>query len=280
MIIDFHTHVFSPRLREHRSEYLSRDPCFQLLYASPKAKMATAEDLITSMDKEGVDMSVALNIGWVDHALCVETNNYILEAIARYPQRLVGFCAIQPSAGELAIYEMERCAQAGAKGIGELRPDTQGFSLADQKVMEMVAEAAKRLGLIILFHASEPVGHEYQGKGHVTPEQLYGFISRFPGLSVVCAHWGGGLPFYALMPEVASALDSTCFDTAATPFLYRPQIFKHMVEIIGAEKILFGSDYPLLSPGRIISQLRSLNLAPEVNEAILSKNAQRLLVVR
>lgn len=277
MIIDFHTHIFSPALRERRSEYLARDACFNLLYSSPRATIATAEDLVSSMDQEDVDVSVALNFGWADHELCVETNSYILDTVARYPKRVVGFCAIQPLAGDKAIYEMERCARAGARGIGELRPDAQGYSLTDKQAMGDLVEAARRLGMIILLHSSEPVGHEYKGKGLVAPEQLYGFVKAFPGASVVCAHWGGGLPFYALMPEVASALQHTYFDTAASPLLYRPEIFRHVAEIIGADRILFGSDYPLLSLRRYLSQLRSLNLSAEVIDAVLGGNARRLL---
>jgi predicted TIM-barrel fold metal-dependent hydrolase len=277
VIIDFHTHIFPSRLRESRAEYLERDPLFAHLYADPKAKMATAEELIASMDREGIDVSVALNIGWGTHKLCVETNDYIMEAAARYPRRLIGFGAIQPKAGAAAIAEIERCARGGLRGIGEMRPDIQGFDLDDGAIMEPVMEAAGRYGLLFLTHASEPVGHIYPGKGSLTPDVLCRFISRFPEAPIVCAHWGGGLPFYALMPEVASALAKVYFDTAATPFLYRPQIFKHVAEIAGIDKILFGSDNPLLSPGRIIRQLRSAGLGEKAEDLILGGNARRLL---
>jgi hypothetical protein len=277
VIIDFHTHIFSPRLRDNRTDYLGRDPCFDILYSNPKARLATAEELIASMDEEGIDISIILNIGWTDHELCLETNDYIMEAASRYPDRLVGFCAIQPKAGDEAIAELERCAKVGMRGIGEMRPDIQGFDLGDEALMGPVVEAAKRHGLILLTHSSEPVGHEYSGKGSVTPNILYRFISRFPQLPIVCAHWGGGLPFYALMPEVAKALESVFFDTAATPFLYRPEIFEHVARIVGVDKILFGSDYPLISQGRIIKQLRSLDLGEEDEALILGGNAKRLL---
>jgi uncharacterized protein len=135
VIIDFHTHIFPSWLRESRDEYIQLDPCFSLLYSQPKARMATAEELVASMDEAGIDLSVALNIGWVSHELCVKTNDYILDSMARYPARLSGFCAIQPQAGDAAIAELERCAEAGAAGIGELRPDVQGFDLADKATM-------------------------------------------------------------------------------------------------------------------------------------------------
>ncbi len=277
VIIDFHTHVVPPQIRERRAEYVGRDACFSLLYSQPKAKLATAEEIIAGMDECGVDKSVILNLGWGSHELCVETNDYILEAAARYPQRLIGFCVIQPLAGDRAVKELERCARNGAKGIGEMRPDVQEFDLRDNAVMKPIVEAAIEHDFIFLVHASEPVGHQYFGKGNITPDIIYPFITRFPDLKLVCAHWGGGLPFYALMPEVAEAFANTFFDTAATPFLYRPQIFKHVADIMGSEKILFGSDSPLLSPKRIMDQLELVDLSQQDKVKILGGNAQRLL---
>jgi predicted TIM-barrel fold metal-dependent hydrolase len=277
VIIDFHTHIFPPWLKERRDEYIKRDACFSLLYSQPKARLATAEELIASMDEAGIDLSVALNAGWVSHELCVETNDYILDSVSRYPRRLVGFCAIQPGAGDAAIAEIERCAGAGAKGIGELRSDVQAFDLTDKRTMKPVVDAALKHDLILLTHSSEPVGHEYSGKGSITPDILYSFITAFPNLRVVCAHWGGGLPFYALMPEVARALANVFFDTAATVFLYKPEIFEQVSRIIGSDKILFGTDYPLMSQNRVLAQIQSARLPAKDKAKILGDNAQEML---
>jgi len=277
VIIDFHAHIFPRWLRERRDEYIKCDPCFSLLYSQPKAKLATAEELLASMDEAGIDSSVVLNIGWVSHELCVRTNDYILDSVSRYPTRLVGFCAIQPKAGDAAIAELERCAKAGAKGIGELRSDVQGFDLADKTTMKTLVDAALKHDLIFLTHSSEPVGHEYPGKGSITPDILYSFITGFPNLKLVCAHWGGGLPFYALMPEVARVLANVFFDTAATVFLYKPEIFEQMSHIIGSDKILFGTDYPLMHQNRVLAQIQSAQLPEEDKARILGANAQELL---
>jgi len=277
VFIDFHTHIFPSWLKERRDEYIKRDPCFSLLYSQPQAKMVTAEELLASMDEAGIDLSVVLNIGWVGHELCVKTNDYILDSVSRYPKRLVGFCAIQPRAGNAAIAELERCAKAGAKGIGELRSDMQGFDLADKKTMKPLVDAALKHNLIFLTHSSEPVGHEYSGKGSITPDVLYSFITNFPSLKIVCAHWGGGLPFYALMPEVAKALANVSFDTAATVFLYKPEIFEQMSHIIGSDKIFFGTDYPLMHQNRVLAQIQSSQLPEEDKARILGANAQKLL---
>ncbi len=281
MIIDFHTHVFPPQIKKNRSKYIDSDPCFAILYSKKDARLATAEELIASMDKDGVDISVLVNIGWTTHELCVETNDYILESVARYPKRLVGFCAVQPNSCEAAIAEIERCAQAGGiRGVGEMRPDIQLFDLDDEAVMTPLVEVMTKYNLALLTHASEPVGHTYPGKGAVTPEMLYPFITSFPNLTVVCAHWGGGLPFYALMPEVRQAMGNVFFDTAASPFLYRPQVYNQVIQLVGGDKVLFGSDYPLLAPSRLLDEIRSLDLPEETLNLILSDNARKLLGIK
>jgi predicted TIM-barrel fold metal-dependent hydrolase len=280
VIIDFHTHVFPPELKKQRRQYIEQDPCFAILYSDPEAQIATAEELIASMDEAGVDISVILNIGWTTHELCVETNDYIIDAVSRYPRRLVGFCAVQPRSTGAAIAEIERCARAGIRGVGEMRPDMQLFDLADEMVMTPLVEALTHYQLVLLTHASEPVGHGYPGKGGVTPDVLYPFIASYPELTIVCAHWGGGLPFYNLMPEVKEAMKNVYFDTAASPFLYSPQVYEQVIRLVGADKVLFGSDYPLLPQSRLLKEIASLKLPPESQELVLAANARRLLGIK
>jgi hypothetical protein len=280
MIIDFHTHVFPPQIKKNRSKYIDSDPCFAILYSEKNAKLATADELIASMDKAGIDISVIVNIGWTTHELCVETNDYILESIARYPQRLIGFCTVQPHSYETAIIEIERCAQEGIRGVGEIRPDIQLFDLGDEEVMEPFIKVMRKHKLILLTHASEPVGHNYPGKGSITPDVFYPFITSYPDLTIVCAHWGGGLPFYALMPEVKQSMNNVFFDTAASPFLYSPQIYNQVIQLVGAERILFGSDYPLLAQSRLLEEIRSIDFPEATRDLILSGNAQRLLGIK
>ena len=277
MIIDFHTHVFPPRIKNNRSRYIDSDPCFAILYSDKKSEIATAEELIDSMDRDGIDVSVIVNLGWTTHELCVETNDYILESIARYPRRLIGFCAVQPKSYEAAIAEIERCVRGGIRGVGELRPDTQLFDFSDAELMQPFVEALRKHRLILLTHTSEPVGHNYPGKGNITPDTLYPFIASFPDVTVVCAHWGGGLPFYALMPEVKKAMKNVYFDTAASPFLYSPQVYKQVSQLVGADRILFGSDYPLLAQSRLLQEINHADLPAKDRNLILSGNARRLL---
>ena len=277
MIIDFHVHIVPPELKNQREKYVARDSVFAEMYASPKSKLFTAEELLASMDDAGVDLSVVQNIGWTTPELCAETNDYIADAVRRYPDRLAGFGAVQPASGETALTEVARCAGMGLRGIGELRPDTQGFDLSDETLMAPLCDVMRRHDMPLLLHTSEPVGHTYPGKGSVTPDTLYPFITRHPELTLVLAHWGGGLPFYALMPEVKLALANVYFDTAASPFLYHPDIYRVVAEVIGTENILFASDNPLMPPRRPLAEIEALDFSAVVKGQISGGNAARLL---
>jgi len=275
VIVDSHTHIFSPAVIEGRDRYCSSDRCFGLLYDNPKARLCTAEELIRSMDEQGIDISVVQNIGWSSQDLCVRSNDYIMESLGKYPGRLIGLCAVQPREGEKALEELDRCSKSGVKGIGELRPDVQRFDLCDEKLMKPLMDRLTELDMVLSLHVSEPVGHEYPGKGGNTPDIVYRFIVAFKKLKIILAHLGGGLPFYGLMPEVGEALSNAWYDTAAVPFLYKPYVYRVVTEISGG-RILFGSDWPLLSPQRVINHIRESGLGPaEVND-MLGGNAGRL----
>ena len=105
MIVDFHTHISSHSLREQRETYVKRDRTFGELFADPKSKMATAEELIAAMDEDGVDRSVVMGIGWADIGIARETNDYVVDSVRRHPDRLVGFAGVNPGWGEAAAQE-------------------------------------------------------------------------------------------------------------------------------------------------------------------------------
>ncbi len=82
---------------------------------------------------------------------------------------------------------------------------------------------------------------------------------------------------HLLITEVKQAMSNVFFDTAASPLLYSPQVYNQVIQLVGADKILFGSDYPLLEQSRLLKEISSLNLPEETENLILSGNAQRLL---
>lgn len=277
MLIDAHTHILPPSFPQRHAELLARDATYATLFPNPVPRLATAEDLVREMERAGVERSVAMGMGWSDPELARECNDYIIQSVADYPDRIVGFCSVDPSQGEDAVSEIERCARAGLRGIGELHADTQGFDITDRALLRPLMDAARNLRMPVVVHASEPVGHLYPGKGRTTPDKVYRFIENFPDNIIICAHWGGGLPFYALMPEVPEVMENVYFDSAASPFLYRPEVFAAVAGLAGADKVLFGTDYPLIGQRRLLKQVKESGLEASAQQAILGGNIARIL---
>jgi predicted TIM-barrel fold metal-dependent hydrolase len=277
VIIDFHTHIFPPDLVADRKRFLEADSTFAELYANPEARLATAEDLLASMDDASIDASVALGFAWSDRGICTDHNDYLLEASASSSGRIYAFPSLPLVAGLDAVAEeAHRCAALGVRGFGELRPDNFGFDLRGPGG-DALARLAQELDALLLFHVSEPVGHLYPGKQGLDIGAFYEFVSRHPAVRSVGAHLAGGLPFYAHMPEVRKTFKNLSADTAATGLLYDSEVHQTIVGLLGPDALVFGSDYPLLSQSRSLQRLQQAGLDSTTLERVLGANASRLL---
>jgi predicted TIM-barrel fold metal-dependent hydrolase len=277
MIIDFHTHIFPEAIRENREKYFPSEPAFKLLYDSPGSKLVGAKEIVAAMDEQGVDRSVVFGFPWKDSATFKMQNDYVMEVVTRYPERLVGLCCFDPFNKE-AVPEARRCLEGGLSGIGEIAFYQSGIDDTALDMLTPLMEICLDKDLPFLIHTNEPVGHLYPGKTPNTLKQIYTLVTRFSENNIVLAHWGGGIFFFNLLKkEVKERLKNVYFDTAASPFLYDPKIYRYAVEIAGVDKILFGSDFPLLKPARYFKELENAGLAKTQIDAISGLNAATLL---
>jgi predicted TIM-barrel fold metal-dependent hydrolase len=277
MIIDFHTHIFPKAIRDNREKYFPSEPAFKLLYDSPKSKLVGAKEIVAAMDAQGVDKSVVFGFPWNDSALFKMQNDHVMEVTTRYPDRLVGLCCLDPFNRE-AVSEARRCLESGLSGIGEIAFYESGIDDVCLDRLTPLMEICLDKDLLFLIHTNEPVGHLYPGKTPNTLKQIYTLVTRFPKNKIVLAHWGGGIFFFNLLKkDVKERLKNVYFDTAASPFLYDPEIYRYAVEIAGPDKILFGSDFPLLKPARYFKELENAGLTQTQIDAISGLNAAKLL---
>ena len=280
MIIDFHTHIVPPEVRKNRERFFDGEPAFKLLYGVPKSRLCGAEELVGNMDAQGIDKSVVFGFPWHREDYFKANNDYVLEAVERTRGRLIGFATAFPLARS-AEKEFERCLKAGLSGIGELAVYDEGLSQDIRDRFEPVAHIAQRFNVPILLHTNEPVGHAYPGKTPVTLDELYRFLRQYGANRFVLAHWGGGIFFYHLMKrEVKEVLHNTWFDTAASPFLYDKEIYALATRILGPDRILFGSDFPLLKPGRYLEEMKEAGVSENDITKMCGENAARLLKIR
>jgi uncharacterized protein len=274
MIVDSHVHILPPSMRDARAELARLDPWFDVCHSGGRA-ILTVDELLSAMDATGIDRSVCFGWPFADPAHCAEVNDHLIAVQRAHADRLTCFATVSPSLPG-ATDELRRCAGEGLRGVGELNADAQLFDLGGADI-DSVGAACVDLGIPMVLHCSEPVGHEYPGKGTATPGRVAGFATRNPELRLVCAHLGGGLPFYAHMPEVAALCRRLWFDTAAGPFLYAPTAYRAVADLCGADRLLFGSDHPLLPARRYIDAFAQGDLTGAERALVMGGNAVQLL---
>jgi predicted TIM-barrel fold metal-dependent hydrolase len=275
MRIDFHVHVTPPEIRKHWQKYIEHEPYLAMLSQNPHYKFATAEDVIAAMDESHFTQAVIFGFGFKDSGLCRLVNDYVIEKAREFPERLIGFISVSPNTPDLKK-EIDRCCDAGLGGIGEIFPDGQGFRIDEQNDTKAISGACIERQIPLMVHVNEPVGHSYLGKNDVSLKKIERFIENNQELKVALAHWGGGLFLYEAMPELRKKFRNVYYDTAATPFLYDDGVYRAALSLGLGEKIIFGSDFPLLPPSRYIPALATLSSAER--DLILGGNAGKLLV--
>ena len=276
MIVDAHTHIFPPEVVSNRQRFTAANPEFAAIYSDPTAPMATAEQLLGYMDNQGVDRAWVVGFPWREEAHAREHNDYLAEVARTSGGRIKALGGFWPGAS-WARREAERVLGMGMAGLGELAYYGQNL---DTKALGKICALAAEAGAIVMLHTNEPVGHRYPGKAPMTLAALYELIKANPATRLVLAHMGGGIFFYCLMKrEVREVLANCWLDTAAAPFLYRPRAYALAVELMGAEKILLGTDYPLLGISRYRRELThpEAGLGKEELKWILGRAAEQLI---
>lgn len=289
-VVDAHIHMYPPEVAENPAAWgeAHGEPAWTACVAPPGRRSiqgwSDPETLIADMDEAGVGACVMLGWYWERQETCELQNGWYAEWIRRHPARLMGFAGVQPSAGAVAMDALERALDSGLCGIGELLPSARGPFLGD-RWWRRVFETADSRRLPVTLHATDPGAGP--AAGPPTPLGDYIQLAReFPRVPIILAHWGGGLAFRD-PPGLGDPLPPNLyFDTAASPLLYDPGVFRSAVDRLGAGKIIFGSDYPLiLHPrqsrkpgfGRFLGEIAAAGLSADEREAMLGSNILRLL---
>ncbi len=245
---------------------------------------ADPDALVSDMDEAGVDSCVMLGWYWQRQETCDLQNGWYSEWIRRHPGRLMGFAAVQPAAGPRSIDALERALDSGLCGVGEMLPYAQGFALQDP-CWRRVVEVAINRRIPITLHATDPDAGP--AAGPKTPLDRYLRLARdYPEATLILAHWGGGLALRDWSAAGETLPPNLYFDTAASPLLRDSGAFRRAVDSVGAGRILYGSDYPLLlypresrRPDfkRFLGDINRAGLDAGERAAILGSNIVRLL---
>jgi len=276
MIIDFHTHIFSSDIIEKRENYID-DKIFGSLYTNDKAVIIDHTTLLEKMDESKIDYVIAMGFPW-DKTEYIEKQNKYYGKVAEVTNgRIIPFGSVPLHNNENIEKRIRSIKDLGLSGIGEIAYYLEGMNNKNISILRNIFDSALKYSLPICLHVNEPVGHMYPGKYEPNLQLLYSIIQDYKDLTLILAHWGGGMFFYELMPEVKESFKNVYYDTAASPYLYNDAIYETAIKIIGSEKILFGSDYPLLGFKRYLTPIKNSITNEEDRKNIVGQNAKKLL---
>lgn len=249
MIVDAHTHRYPEEVLGDPQSFaqLHKEWHWLELVSSDNKKSlqgwSSREKMIADMDKSEVERAVLLGWYWENPETCELQNQWCSQWIARDPERFIGFFSLHPEL-QNPIESLKRSMDLGFLGIGECHPWLQGASIQNENWMKCMEFAAAE-GWPVTFHVTEPVGHDYPGRVQTPFEEFLWLARQLPELKIILAHAGGLFPFYELNPKIRPELKNVHYDLAACPLLYDPEIYRKLIDVVGVEKILWGTDYPL-----------------------------------
>ncbi|GAA1039869.1 4-hydroxyphenyl-beta-ketoacyl-CoA hydrolase [Virgisporangium ochraceum] len=204
----------------------------------------------------------------------------VAEECARHADVLIPFASVDPHKGAEAVREARRLANTpGVRGF-KFHPSLQAFHPNDRAAYP-VYEVLQEHGMVALFHSGQTgIGAGLPGGGGIrlrysNPLDLDDVAADFPDLPIVIAH--PSFPWQDEALAVAQHKPTVHIDLSGwSPKYFPPQLVRYANTLL-KDKVLFGSDYPVLTPDRWLADFDALDIKPEVRPRILKDNAARLL---
>jgi hypothetical protein len=269
MIIDTHSQLWTKEAIESFPKKMAES--YSHMFG--EIGMPSIEDTIKDMDDAGVDTSVIVAVDAETIHKYRVSNDLVAETVSKHPDRLIGFASVDPNKGKNGVKEFRRAVtDLGLKGL-KLLPHLIDLDINDPIIYPLY-EAAQELGVPVLFHTGTQF-HAGTKIKYCRPLFVDDVAVDFPGLSLIIAHFG--FPWWEEALAVVRRNPYVYFNIAGwAPRHIPPGVIQAANSYLKA-KVLFGSDYPLLSRVRIMSELKALNLKEDTFTMMTETNPKRLL---
>lgn len=256
-ITDVHAHVFPDKLADKAAHSIGD------FYGAASYCAASVENLLREEQKAGISRCVISNSAVTPHQV-YDVNTFLASAAASHPS-FVGFGSIYPGMDGFEE-ELDRIVSLGLRGL-KIHPDFQKLPIDDPSGIETYRAVARR-GLPVLFHMGDD-RYDYS-----TPQRLMNLLRQVPDLRVIAAHFGGWraweLSYENPLPE------NVLYDTSSTTPMIPRDFVLRMLDRFGPERFLFGSDFPMWEPVKMVEQFRGLGLDENTLSRIFSGNFEAL----
>jgi uncharacterized protein len=285
IVIDSHVHLYPPEAnRDPAAWAAARGETHWATLCTRQRRngrgvqgFPSVDELLRAMDVAGINQAVLLGWYWQKQSSCEEQNRFYAACLRAHPDRLAAFATVHPAAGEAALAEIRWAQEQGFRGLGELSPHSQQVPSDDPRWGAVLALAGQ-LKLPVNLHVTDPASREFPGRVLTPLGDFIRWSREFPATKFILAHWGGGLAFD---PE-SRPLRNVWYDSAVSPLLYGPEVWSRAARAVGADRILFGTDYPLVLDPRTetepgFSGLLAEARGADVTASVLGGNARDLL---
>jgi predicted TIM-barrel fold metal-dependent hydrolase len=284
---DAHVHCYPQAVIDDPSGWARKmgEPHWERLVTTGPQGWADPEAFLRIMDRDRIERVLLQGWYWENPETALRQNDWHAGWLSRYPDRFMACAAFHPAFGDPHA-ELEKAREWGAVAVGECLAQVQSADGWNHAGWSQLIDWTSGTGWPLCIHVTEPVGHDYPGRVETPLPELLALFEKYPRQKWICAHFGGGLPFYAMNSRVRKALGNVWYDSAAGPLLYDQRIWRTVVDLVGSEKILFGSDFPLLLyPGKssdpdwglLMDEFTSSGLSMDEMQAVAGGNLSKLL---
>ena len=258
-VIDAHTHIYPAKIAAKAIAGTGK------FYGIAPNELDGSPDTLLREDRMGgIDLSLVCSVATTPRQVS-SINRYLASVAAEYPGQIEAIGTLHPESEDQSA-DVEEAVSLGLRGV-KLHPDIQGFRLDDERCMEIFALCEGRLP--VLCHLGD-TRYDYSN-----PARVRRVLENFPRLTLIGAHFGG----WSLWRQAAEALhgcERLLVDSSSSLFALSPEEAAALVRLYGADRVLFGVDYPMWTPGEELNRFLALPLTEEERERVLYKNAAAL----
>jgi predicted TIM-barrel fold metal-dependent hydrolase len=228
----------------------------------------TTADMIERSKKAGVTHSLVFSVA-TKSAQVSSINRFIADEVEKSQGIFTGLGTLHPDSENLDG-DIEEIIALGLKGV-KLHPDIQGFKIDDYRCLKIYEKCEGKLP--ILMHTGD---NRYDFSN---PNRLKPVLEIYKNLTVIGAHLGGWSIWDTAVAEL-KGFKNFYVDCSSSLYAISPEKATEVIREYGADRVLFGTDYPMWEPKEELQRFNSLDLNSEEKNAILYKNASRLFDIK
>lgn len=257
--IDAHCHIYPEKIASRAVAGTDNFYGLHSVYAG------TVTDLLEKGENAGIDRFIVQSVATAPKQV-QSINNFIAAEVSAHPDKLTGLGTLHPESEDIKG-DIDHLIELGLKGV-KLHPDIQQFKIDDYRCLK-IYELCEEKGLTVLMHTGDS-RYDYSN-----PNRMLPILKIYTNLTVIGAHMGG----WSVWDEAAkqlSGMPNFYVDTCSTFAFIKPEKAKALIRHYGADRVLFGTDYPMWNYKQELEYFFSLGLDENEIRSILSINAKKL----